>query len=399
MVNIQDVKAAYKRISPFILKTPCVYSPSLSLFLKAKIYLKFDHMQYTGSFKERGALNCLLSLSSKQKKRGVVTASAGNHGQAVAFHAARLGIPAHIFMPLNTPYIKVSRTENFGAKVYLTGENYDDAHKAALNLTDKLQAFYLHAYDDNKVIEGQATIALEIADQLSDLDKVVVAVGGGGLISGIATVYSQISPHTQIVGVEPVDLPSMSRAIQEKRPIKLPAAYTIADGIRVRKVGQLTLAICAKLVHEWVFVDDDQIAKAILFLLEQQKIVCEGAGAAAVAALLERKINKIEGKTVCVVIGGGNIDSNVLTQVIERGMVKSGRLVRLKVKIQDQPGKLNELLEIISKTAANVIEIRHERAFIYALWSDVEVDLVLQTRSENHIVEILSLLKAKGYAV
>ncbi|MDA0713201.1 MAG: threonine ammonia-lyase [bacterium] len=399
MVNIQDVRTSYKRIAPFILKTPCLYSPSLSALLKAKIFLKCDHMQYTGSFKERGALNCLMSLTAKQKKIGVVTASAGNHGQAVAFHASRLGIPAHIFMPLNTPYIKVSRTEAFGVKVYLTGENYDDAHRAATNLTEELKAFYLHAYDDEKVIVGQATLGLEIAEQLKNIDKIVVAVGGGGLISGIATVFAAISPSTQIIGVEPIDLPSMTRAIHAKKPVKLAAAYTFADGIRVRRVGQLTFAICARLVHEWAFVDDDQIAKAILFLLEQQKIVAEGAGAAAVAALLEKKIKDVEGKTVCVVIGGGNIDSNVLTQVIERGMVKSGRLVRLKVKIQDQPGKLNELLEIISKTAANVIEIRHERAFIYALWSHVEVDLVLQTKNENHIVEILSLLKAKGYAV
>jgi threonine dehydratase len=399
MVTIVDIEKAHKRISDFIFETPCIFSEDLSKITGASVFLKLDNMQRTGSFKERGALARLLLLDTQERAKGVVTASAGNHGQAVAYHASRLGIPAQVFMPLNSPAIKISRTENYGAKIHLGGDNYDDAHQAALLFAEKTGAFYLHAYDDAAVISGQGTVALEIKKQLPNTDMVIVPVGGGGLISGIAVAMKALSPQTQVIGVEPSVMPSMAKAIAAKGPVKLLTAHTIADGIRVRLVGKLTYAICAHLVSNWISVDDDQIARAILFLLEQQKTCAEGAGAAGVAALLDRKIPSIRNKCICVLVCGGNIDVYTLTRVIERGMVESGRLVRLTVKIKDHPGELQSLLEVISHSQANVLEIRHERAFVHTIWSDVEVNLVLETRGKNHVVEILSLMRTKGYVV
>ena len=399
MVTIIDIEKAHERISDFIFKTPCIFSEDLSRSTNASVFLKLDNMQRTGSFKERGALNRLLLLDEQEKSKGVVTASAGNHGQAVAYHASRLKIPVQVFMPLNSPAIKISRTENYGAKVHLIGDSYDDAHQAAQHFSQVSGAFYLHAYNDAAVIAGQGTLALEIKEQLPKVDTVIVPVGGGGLIAGVAVALAVTSPKTQLIGVEPSVMPSMANAIAANGPIRLPIADTIADGVRVRLVGNLTYAICSKVVQKWVSVDDDQIARAILFLLEQQKTIAEGAGAVGVAALLGGQIAPLKNSCICVLVGGGNIDVHTLARVIERGMVESGRLVRLAVKIKDLPGELHSLLETVSCAHANVIEVRHERAFAHTLWSDVEVNLVLETRGRNHVAEILSLMRAKGYVV
>ncbi len=316
MVTIIDIEKAHERIYDFIFETPCIFSEDLSKSTNASVFLKLDNMQRTGSFKERGALNRLLLLDAQEKSKGVVTASAGNHGQAVAYHAARLQIPAQVFMPLNSPAIKISRTENYGAKVHLVGDNYDDVHQAALLFAQKTDAFYLHAYDDAAVIAGQGTVALEIKKQLPNVDTIIVPVGGGGLISGIAVATASFKSAPQVIGVEASVMPSMAEAIAAKGPVKLPIADTIADGIRVRLVGKLTYAICAQMVTNWVSVDDDQIARAILFLLEQQKTIAEGAGAAGVASLLAGKISYKKNKCICILVSGGNIDVHTLARVI-----------------------------------------------------------------------------------
>jgi threonine dehydratase len=399
MITLHDIQEAQERIRAHLLETPCVFSSHLSEKVGARVYLKLENAQRTGSFKERGALNRLLSLSESEKKRGVVTASAGNHAQAVAYHATKLGIVSTIFMPQCTPIIKATRTEGFGANVRFVGENYDDTQQAALEYAVESGAVYVHAYDDDLVIAGQGTLALELMTQIPDLDVMVTPVGGGGLIAGIAMALNALKPSVRVVGVEPGNLMSMKSAIDAHALVSLPAAATLADGIRVRRVGHKTYEICSKLVHEWAGVSDDEIARAILFLLEEQKTIAEGAGAAGVAALFDGRIKDLKNKTICVVIGGGNIDANLLSQVIERGMIESGRLVKLAINLHDRPGELGELLTQIGKARANVMEVHHERAFGAAIWNDVEVDLVLETRGKKHIAEILSLIRSKGYAV
>ena len=399
MITLQTIEKAKERIQDSVFESPCVYSYSLSQALNATVFLKLDNMQKTGSFKERGALNRLLLLSEEEKKKGVVSASAGNHAQAVAYHASRLGIGSMIFMPQQTPLIKVSKTENFGAKVHLEGDNYDECHALALRFAQESGGFYLHAYDDDQVIAGQGTLGLEIAKQVPNLSTVIVPVGGGGLIAGIAVALKDVAPQVELVGVESSLMPSMIKALEAGKPITLEPAQTLADGIRVRRAGDRTYEICRLFVKKWETLSDDEIAKGILHLLEKEKVVAEGAGAIGVALLLNRDASFWKGKTICVVVGGGNIDVNWLGRIIERGMVDSKRLVRLQVTILDRPGELGKFLDQLAITRANVVEIHHERAFAHVLWNDVKVDVVLETRGKNHMDEIVSLIRSKGYAV
>jgi threonine dehydratase len=361
--------------------------------------LKLDNFQRTGSFKERGALNCLLTLTDEQKKNGVVTASAGNHAQAVAYHATQLGLQSTIFMPVTTPLLKLSRTEAFGAKIIISGENYDEAHEAASEFAREHGAFYVHAYDDERIVAGQATAGFEMLEQIPDVDVLVVPVGGGGLISGIALAVESLKRDVRVVGVETNVLPSMKAALERGAPFQLPAAPTLCDGIRVRKVGQINFDICKRLVRDFATVTDNEVALAILHLMEQEKLVAEGAGAAGVAAVLSHSIPDISGKTVCIIICGGNIDLTLLSRILERGMAETGRLVKLLLTIHDRPGELAELLQMIGKCEANVLEVHHERAFAESAWNDVDVDLVLETKGKSHIVDILAKMKAKGYLV
>lgn len=396
MITLLDVEKARQRLAQSIKITPCQELEGLSKERRGKIALKLENLQHTGSFKARGALNRLLDLSPDECARGVIAASAGNHAQGLAYHATRLGINATIVMPANTPLIKVTRTVNYGAQVILHGDNYDAAYDEAQRIAAEKNLVYVHAYDDDLIMSGQGTIGLEILEQFPEVDTIVVPVGGGGLIAGIATAVKAKKPQVRIIGVESSAVPSMAVAIAQGGPVRLPAAGTIAEGIAVRQVGQRCHDVCRELVDRWVTVEDDQIARAILHLLEQAKTVAEGAGAAAFAAVLARKID-VESKNVCVVICGGNIDVNVLSRIIDRGLVESGRLARLKVWVPDRPGSLAELLSKIATHRANIIEVHHERAFGGGGLGQVRIDLTVETRGADHIDELLRALQEKNY--
>lgn|SRR3989338_2976429 len=330
LVNSINVVEAHERIARWIQKTPCVLDPLLSEKLGAQIFLKLENLQRTGSFKERGALNKLLLLNESEKHFGVVTASAGNHAQAVAYHATQLGIKAVIFMPEHAPQIKVKHTRILGGEVYVHGENYDEAHEAALKYSLESGAFYLHAYNDTSVIAGQGTVGLEILEQLPQVDLILCPVGGGGLISGIAVALE--NQPIRMMGVQSESMPSMKRALDLNRgPIKLPPTQTFADGIRVRRVGDLTYAICKQLVSEWKLVSEPAIARAMLHLLEESKTVTEGAGAIALAPVLEQQLSDIRGKTICVIVSGGNIDLKLESR-------KSGQMARLVLTLNEALG-------------------------------------------------------------
>jgi threonine dehydratase len=396
VITLADIEAAAARTHGFIVRTPLSRSSHLSNLVGADVRLKLENLQLTGSFKARGALNKLVMLSDDEKKRGVVAASAGNHAQGVAVHAARLGIKTVIVMPVGTPLIKVSRTQGHGAEVVLHGENYDDAYARARQLADEHGYVYVHAYDDDLVMAGQGTIGMEILADMPDVDDVVVPIGGGGLIAGIGIAIKAKRPDVRMIGVEASVLPSMKRALAEGRPVQLPAARTLAEGIAVRQVGARNLEACRAVVDDIVTVEDDEIARAILVLLENEKTVAEGAGAAAVAALLAGRL-PVKGRKVALLVCGGNIDVNVLSRIIERGLVESGRLARLSVLVPDRPGALAEALAEVARTRANVVEVHHERAFSAGTLGQVRVDLVVETRGTEHVRELIDALRGRGF--
>jgi threonine dehydratase len=396
VITLAHIEDAAARIAGAVVRTPLSRSSSLSTLTGGDIWLKLENLQLTGSFKARGALNKLLSLTEAERARGIVAASAGNHAQGVAVHAARLGIRTVIVMPVGTPLIKVSRTQAHGAEVVLHGENYDDAYARACELAEKHGYVYVHAYDDDLVMAGQGTIGLEIFEDLPDVDDVIVPVGGGGLIAGIGLAIKARRPKVRVTGVEASVLPSMKRALAEGRPVQLPAARTLAEGIAVRMVGARNLEICRGVVDDIVTVEDDEIARAILVLLEGEKTVAEGAGAAAVAAVLAGRV-PVRGRRVAVLVCGGNIDVNVLSRIIERGLVESGRLARLSVLVPDRPGALADALAEVAKTRANVVEVHHERAFSSGTLGQVRVDLVVETRGADHVRELIDALRGRGF--
>ena len=396
VITLADIIAARERIRATVVRTPLARSPGLSKVSSGEVRLKLENLQLTGSFKARGALNRLLALTAEERARGVIAASAGNHAQGVAYHATKLGLVSTIVMPVNTPLIKVTRTQGYGANVVLFGENYDEAYAHAVELMDKSGAVYIHAYDDDAIMAGQGTIGLEILEDLSDVDAVVVPIGGGGLIAGIGVAIKAQRPQTRIIGVEAAVLPSMKAAIDAGQPVKLEAARTIAEGIAVRRVGQKPLDACKTVVDEYVTVDDDEIARAIVYLLESDKTVAEGAGAAAVAAVLAGKLD-VKDKRVALLVCGGNIDVNVLSRIIERGLVESGRLARLSVFVPDRPGALADALAEVARTRANVVEVHHERAFITGRLGQVRVDLVVEARGADHVRDLVEALRARGF--
>jgi threonine dehydratase len=385
------------RIRGSVYLSPCARSQTFSETTGNSVFLKLDNLQRTGAFKERGALNKLLSLTAEEKnKGGVIAASAGNHAQGLAYHAGRLGIHAQICMPLTTPLTKVSATRAYGADVVLHGTNYDEAYEEALRRCEAERLTFVHAFDDEDVIAGQGTLGLEILEQQPEVEAVIVPIGGGGLIGGIACAIKQTNSKIQIFGVQPAKLPSMKVAVAEGKPVTMTAASTIADGIAVRRAGERTLPLVQKYVDEIATVDDEEIANAILLLLEREKTLAEGAGAAAVAALLNDKL-PLRGKKVAVVVGGGNIDVTLLARIIERGLVKDGRLVRLRIHLGDFPGALHRLTGILAQHRANIVETSYDRAYHNVNLGDTAIDITMETRGAEHIAELLGAISAANY--
>ena len=376
--------------------TPAPYSETLSREAGNELYLKLDNMNVTGCFKERGAINKLLLLTDDERARGVITASAGNHAQAVAYHASRIGVRAEICMPLFTPLVKVTATRSWGATVILYGNNFDEALEEARRRERVEKRVFVHSFDDDAVIAGQGVIGLELLDQIPDLEAVVVPIGGGGLIGGVACAVKECKPAVRLIGVQTQALPSMQAAVAAHHPVMLPPAPTIADGIAVRQAGSRTLELIEKYVDEIVTVDDEEIAAAILRLLERQKVLAEGAGAAGVAALLQRKTS-LQQKRTSVVIGGGNIDVSLLSRIIERGLVKDGRLVRVRIPLPDHPGALQQLTAVIASAHANIVQVVHDRAYFGAHLGEGIVDITMETRGPDHVEELTAKLAQAGY--
>jgi threonine dehydratase len=398
MVTLPDVQAALGRIRDRIYLSPCARSETLSRLTGTSAFLKLENLQMTGSYKERGALNKLQSLSAEERARGLIAASAGNHAQGVAYHAGRLGIAATIVMPETTPIMKVANTRAHGARIILHGSSYDEAYAEARRLEQAEQLTFIHPFDDLVVIAGQGTVGLEILEQVPDVEAIVVPVGGGGLVSGIAVAAKALRPAVKVIGVETELLPSMLAAVEAGKPVTLEPATTLADGIAVKRAGELTCEHVKRYVDEIVTVSEEEIASAILYLLEQEKTVVEGAGAVAVAALMQRRIRGLEGKRTVAVVSGGNIDVNLVARIIERGLVKDGRLVRVSVALMDKPGQLAKVSSIVAALRANVIEVHHTRAFA-TRFGDTTLQLTLETRGPDHVDEILKALRERGYQV
>ncbi len=399
MIDIASIQTARDNLRGQVLKTPFTLSRTLSDIFGAEIWLKFENLQFTASFKERGALNRMLTLSDEERAKGVIAVSAGNHAQGVAYHAQRMGVPAVIVMPRFTPTVKVANTRRFGAEVVLAGDTFDDAKARGYELARERGLIMIHPYDDEAVIAGQGTVALEMLEDQPALDTLVIAIGGGGLISGIATAAKAVKPGIEIVGVQTERFPAMYAAV--KGATMPPGQYTIAEGIAVKSPGDLTLPIVQRLVDRIELVSEADIEHAIVVLLEIEKTVVEGAGAAGLAALLraqEEGSDRYKGKRIGLVLTGGNIDPLMLGELIERGMVRAGRLARIRVDLRDLPGALAHATKLIADAQANITEVHHQRAFTSLPVRNVEVDFVLQTRGPEHIQEVIDILNAAGFA-
>lgn len=398
MITLADVQAARERLAPVVHKTGLTYSRTFSELSGNEVYLKNENLQKTGSFKIRGAFNKIATLTDEEKQHGVIASSAGNHAQGVALGATLYGIPSTVVMPAGAPLAKVMATRGYGANVVLHGAAYDDAYAKALEIQQETRATFVHPFNDPQVIAGQGTIGLEILADLPDLDAVVVPIGGGGLISGVAVAIKESRPEVKVIGVQAAGAPSMLASQRAGHVTTLSSVATIADGIAVKRPGELTFATVQKYVDEIVTVEEDEIANAILMLLERAKVVAEGAGAAPVAAILQHKIN-LSGKKIAAVVSGGNIDVNILARVIDRGLVKAGRKVQFKMVIPDRPGQLQRVLETIAGTESNVVGVYHNRTKRHVPVGFAEVEFVLETQDKAHADTLLSMLAAKGYEV
>ena len=393
MLELSDIQQAAARIRGAVLETPCVASQTLSDITGAQVFLKFENLQFTASFKERGALNKLLSLTEAERAHGVVAMSAGNHAQGVAYHAQRLGLRAVIVMPSFTPGVKVERTRSFGAEVVLQGHTLAEARSHAYALAEQQQLTLIHPYDDAAVAAGQGTLALEMLAAQPDLECLVVSIGGGGLMAGVATAAKGLRPDIEVIGVQTQRFPAMYNAV---RQLDLPmGSSTIAEGIAVTQPGQICTPIIAQRVDDLLLVDEGDIEQAVLMLLEIEKTLVEGAGAAGLAALL-RSRERFAGKKVGLVLSGGNIDPLLLAAIIERGMVRSGRLARIRVSVRDIPGALAQITATVAACGANVEEVHHQRAFTLLAAQNVEIELVLQTRNQPHVEQVLEALRSAG---
>jgi threonine dehydratase len=394
MIELADIRAAAQRLQGQVLDTPCVESRTISQITGAQVFLKFENLQFTASFKERGACNKLAQLNDEEKRRGVIAMSAGNHAQGVAYHAQRLGLRAVIVMPRFTPGVKVERTRSFGAEVVLYGDTLDEARGHALQLAAEQQLTFVHPYDDEAIVAGQGTVGIELLQAVPELDTLVVAVGGGGLIAGIAVAAKALKPGIEVIGVQTLRFPNMFNAVKHA---SLPqGSSTIAEGIAVGTPGKITQAIIEKHVDDMLLVDEGDIEQAIVMLLEIEKTLVEGAGAAGLAALLKHP-DRFRGRKIGLVLGGGNIDPLLLAAIIERGMVRAGRLARVRVSARDVPGSLARITAIVSEAGANIDEVHHQRAFTVLAAQNVEIELVIQTRGREHIQAVLNALHAGGF--
>lgn len=394
MTDLAAIEAAARTIAGAVVRTPCLESRTLSAITGARIFLKFENLQYTASFKERGALTRLAALTASERARGVLAVSAGNHAQGVAHHAARLGIRAVIVMPRFTPSVKAENTRALGAEVVLHGDGFDAAREHGTRLAAERDLVIVPPYDDDAVIAGQGTVALEMLADAPSIDTLVVPAGGGGLLAGMAIVAKSRPRPIEIVGVQSCAFPALRAAWRGETPVF--AGATIADGIAVRRPGVRTLAIARRCVDDIVAVDDGVIERAVLMLLEVEKTVVEGAGAVPLAALLAEP-GRWSGRTVGLVLSGGNIDPLLLADIIERGMVRSGRLTRLRVTVRDLPGSLAAVTAILAEQNANIEEVHHQRAFTDAPALAAEVDFVLKTRNAAHVAAIVAALAGAGF--
>jgi threonine dehydratase len=393
-LGFAEVSAAHTRIAPYVLDTPCVPSRTLSEICGCEVFLKFENLQFTASFKERGALNKLMQLSAAERAKGVLAVSAGNHAQGVAYHAQQLGIPAVIVMPRHTPAVKVERTRAFGAQVVLHGATFEDARLHGLELIRQHGYALVHPYDDPLIAAGQGTIAIEMLRAQPAIEVLVVAMGGGGMIHGMTVAAQAIKPGIAVVGVQTERFPALYNA--KHGTVLASGDATIAEGIAVKAPGAANTAIVRERVNDCVLVAESDIERAILMLLEIEKTVVEGAGAAGLAALLAHR-EKFAGKRVGLVLCGGNIDPLVLAGIIERGMVRSGRLARISVSVRDVPGALAHITRVLAEQSANIEEVHHQRAFTALSAQYTEVDVVVQSRNREHVGQIIAALNAEGF--
>jgi threonine dehydratase len=391
------IEEAQERIKKVVVKTPYAHSAFLSEMSGADVCLKKENLQMTGAFKLRGAFNKIASLSDNERSRGVVAASAGNHAQGVAFSARHFGCRAVIVMPDSTPLTKVNGVKHYGAEVILAGSNYDEAYAYATDYGKAHNLVFVHPFEDDDVIAGQGTIALDIMEYQSDLDAVLIPVGGGGLISGMATAFKALRPEVEVIGVSAEGAPALKNSFESGVPQDSIAVRTIADGIAVRDTSPVTLKYMLKTVDRMVSVDDEEIANAILFLLERQKISVEGAGAVGVAALMHGKLPELAGKKVAVVLSGGNVDVTLLSVIIEKGLIKSHRKMKLTVTLVDKPGALMGLTELLTGLSANIVHIAYDRTSTTLDYGDAHVTIHLETKGEEHQAQIRSLLHDNGY--
>jgi len=400
-VTAADVRAARERIAGEIAATPCRRAAASEALLAGggRLFLKLENLQRTGSFKERGALNRLAQMDEGERGRGVITASAGNHAQALALHATRLGIASTVVMPEHTPLVKAGNARRYGARVVLHGASFDDAVEEALRRREEEGLVLVPAFDDERVVAGQGTIGLELLEQLEAIDVVLVPIGGGGLISGIAVALKEARPAVRVIGVEAEAAPSARASRDAGRIVAVTAADTIADGIAVKRVGEVTFPLIERWVDDIVLVSEDEIAAAVLLLLEREKTLTEGAGAAAVAALATGRVTVAAGETTVAVVSGGNIDINMLSRIIDRGLVADGRLARLEVAGRDRPGLMARLTSAVARCGANVLEIVHHREFADIKVGEVEIVLTLETRGPEHVGETIAALEADGHTV
>ncbi len=396
MLTLDKVYDAQRVLRDNIRKTDLIHAPSLSD--KADIYLKAENLQTTGSFKVRGAYYKIARLNDEQKKRGIIACSAGNHAQGVALSAQKNNIKSAIFIPSTAPISKIEATRKYGAQIMLVDGVYDDAYKAAIKYQQETQGEFIHPFDDIDIIAGQGTIALELMEQLSDMEAVIVPIGGGGLISGVAYTVKMLNPNCKVYGVQACGAPSMVNSLHEHKRIELPSVSTFADGTAVKLPGENTFKICEEYVDEVVTVSEDEIAGAILSLIEKQKLIAEGAGALSVAAAMFNKL-PLEGKKTVCLVSGGNIDVNILSRVINRGLMKEGRLSDLTIELLDKPGQLRDVSTIIAQHGANVIRVRHNQGGKGTEINECYLSVTLETKNAQHLEEIKQAFIEKGYRI